>query len=199
MIPVSKIDEPTEFDKDVRTPGKQWLADHPGAKRPSPLWSQYLDELRTGFFSLCGYAAMRVDSDATVDHYFSWSRHPDRAYEWSNYRFASGLMNNIKKTKDNSVLDPFEVGEGWFEILLPSLQMSLTDAVPQAHRAKAEFTLNQLKLRDDERIIRWRQAWYEMYLSGELTLEGLRKVAPLIAAAVDKQATALKPRRKKKS
>ena len=198
MIPVSKIDEPTEFDKDVRTPGNQWLADHPDAKRPSPFWSQYLNELRIGFSSLCGYAAMRVEADATVDHYLSWSRHPQQAYEWSNYRFASGLMNNIKRTKDKTVLDPFEVSEGWFEIQLPSLQMIVTTAVPQSLRDKAEFTLKALKLRDDERVIRWRQSWYDFYLSGDLNLEGLRKVAPLIAAAVDKQAQAIKSPRKKK-
>ena len=199
MIPFAKILEPAGFENDVRTPGTQWLIEHPQAKRPSPLWSQYLNELRAGFSSMCGYAAMRVDSDPTVDHYLSWTRHPDQAYEWSNYRFASNLMNNIKRTKDSAVLDPFEVGEGWFEIQLPSLQMAVTDAVPKALRTKAEFTIKALKLRDDERVIRWRQSWYEMYLSGDLKLEGLRKVAPLIAAAVDKQKTKINPARRKKS
>lgn len=78
-----------------------------------------------------------------------------------------------------------EVGEGWFEILLPSLQMRLTDKVPPAHRAKAEFTLDRLKLRDGERILRWRQSWFTLYEQGQLTLDGLRQMAPLIAAAVE--------------
>ena len=199
MIPVPQIDEPDGFDNEVRTPGTQWLVEHPDAKRPHSFWKKYLNELRTGFSSLCGYAAMLDPTGGTVDHYLSWNNHPNHAYEWSNYRFASGLMNNIKRTKDNAVLDPFVVGEGWFEILLPSLQMAVTKVVPQAHRAKAEFTLKQLKLRDDERVIRWRQAWYKLYLSGGLTLEGLRVVAPLIAAAIDKQPPAIKPPRKKKS
>jgi hypothetical protein len=63
--------------------------------------------------------------------------------------------------------------------------MRVTDAVPAEIRAKAEYTLTRLKLRDGERILRWRQSWYVMYLQGELTLEGLRRVAPLIAQAVD--------------
>lgn len=199
MIPVPQIDEPGGFDDDVRTPGTRWLVGHPDAKRPDPFWSQYLIELRTGFSDLCGYAAMRDPTGGTVDHFLSWSNHPDQAYEWSNYRFASGLMNNIKRAKDDTVLDPFEVGEGWFEILLPSLQMAITNAVPQALRAKATFTLNQLKLRDDERIIRWRQSWYDMYRERKLTLAGLRDVAPLIAAAIDKQTPTMKTPRKKKS
>ena len=63
--------------------------------------------------------------------------------------------------------------------------MRLTDAVPPALRAKAEFTLKRLKLRDGERIVRWRRSWYRLYTEGELTLDGLRKVAPLLAAAVE--------------
>jgi hypothetical protein len=85
------------------------------------------------------------------------------------------------------VLDPHEVGAGWFEILLPSLQMRVTDFVPPDMRAKAEYTLKRLKLRDGERIIKWRKAWYDMYLANELPLSGLRKVAPLLAQAVEGQ------------
>ena len=64
--------------------------------------------------------------------------------------------------------------------------MRVTNAVPASHRAKAELTLKKLKLRDGERVIRWRQSWYQLYLAGELNLEGLRKMAPLIAQAVEK-------------
>ena len=84
----------------------------------------------------------------------------------------------------------FEVGADWFEVILLSLQLRVTDAVPAAHRAKAEFTLNRLKLRDGERVIRWRRSWYRMYTSGQRTLDGLRGVAPLLAAAVEAQAQA---------
>ena len=64
--------------------------------------------------------------------------------------------------------------------------MRVTEVVPGAKRAKAEFTLKRLKLRDGERIIRWRQSWYDPFKQGELTLDGLRRVARLIAEAVDK-------------
>lgn len=126
----------------------------------------------------------------TVDHYLSCDNHRHLAYEWSNYRFVSSTLNSSKRTKDDKVLDPYQVADGWFEILLPSLQMRTTDAVPPELREKAEFTLTELHLRDGERVIRWRQSWYEMYLRGELTLAGLRSVAPLIADAVDKELAA---------
>lgn len=199
MIPVTPVQEPAHFDRDVRVPGNQWLADHPLSKRLSPFWSQYLNELRIGSSSLCGYAAMLDPTGGTVDHYLSSSKHRGLAYEWSNYRFASGLLNNIKRTKDDQVLDPFEVQDGWFEIQLPSLQMVLTTAVPRSFRTKAAYTLKHLKLQDDERVIRWRQSWYELYVKGDLTLKGLRAVAPLIAAAVDKQASGIKSPRQKKT
>ena len=186
MIRVTPVGKPTEFDAKVKTPGNAWLKAHPSAKRPPALWKNYTKNLSDGFSDLCGYAAMLDPTGGTVDHYLSYKNHPSRTYEWDNYRFASGTLNSSKKTADDTVLDPYAVQAGWFEILLPSLQMRVTNAVPAHLRDKAEYTLKRLKLRDGERIIRWRQSWYDMYTSGRLTLEGLRQVAPLIAEAVDK-------------
>ncbi|RZB38314.1 MAG: hypothetical protein SRB2_00062 [Desulfobacteraceae bacterium Eth-SRB2] len=57
----------------------------------------------------------------------------------------------------------------------------------EAHRVKAEYTLHRLHLRDDERVIRQRREWYRMYQDGELNIEGLRKKAPLIARAIERE------------
>ncbi|WP_339481703.1 hypothetical protein [Pseudomonas sp. RL_5y_Pfl2_73] len=188
MIPVTRPKEPVDFDKNVRTPGTQWLKDNPGAPRPSPLWNKCSQVLADHYANLCAYAAMLDPTGGTVDHYLSYKNHPGLTYEWNNYRFASSTLNSSKKTADDTVLDPYEVGKDWFEIILPSLQMRTTDAIPPAYREKAEYTLKRLKLRDGERVIRWRQSWYNMYKQNKLTLEGLREVAPLIADAVEKAA-----------
>jgi len=187
MIPVAKVAKPRGFDTRVRLPGIAWLASRPTAQRPPALWTPYTPALSEGFGNLCGYAAMHDPTGGTVDHFLSFKHHRHLAYEWSNYRFACATLNSSKRDADAAVLDPFEVGAGWFEIILPSLQMRLTDAVPAALRAKAEFTLKRLKLRDGERIVRWRRSWYRLYTEGELTLDGLRTVAPLLAAAVEAQ------------
>lgn len=130
-------------------------------------------------------------SSGTVDHFVSCHENRQLAYEWSNYRYVEGWVNSAKSKRDSaSLLDPFEVQDGWFEIDLPSLQLKLTDAVPPEYRERAEDTLRNLPIRDDERIIRQRRAWYELYEAGELTLDGLRKKAPLIAAAVERQSAA---------
>lgn len=187
MIRVAKVKKPVGFDAKVKTPGDAWLKANTTAKRPKALWEPYTATLSQAYGNRCGYAAMLDPTGGSVDHYLSFKHHPALAYEWSNYRFASNTLNSSKRTADDTVLDPQEVKPGWFKILLPSLQLVVTDAVPRSHKAKAEFTLKRLKLRDGERIIRWRRSWYQMYLAGKLSLEGLRDVAPLIAEAVEAQ------------
>lgn len=191
MIRAPKVPEPEDFDAKVRGPGNQWLAANPNAKRPRALWTPYTPVLQSGYGNLCGYAAMADFTVGTVDHFRSFAHYPELAYEWSNYRFASATMNSRKRAQDDHVLDPEEVRAGWFEILLPSLQMRRTDKVPKGKRAKADFTLKQLGLADDERIIRWRRSWYALYQAGQLTLDGLRVVAPLIAEAVERDSEAV--------
>lgn len=123
----------------------------------------------------------------TVDHFLPVDANEELAYEWSNYRFASGWINS-SKNKAVSILDPLEVREGWFEVLLPSLQLVVVpERVPEPMRELAVKTLQRLHLQHDERVLRQRRGWYRKYQEGKLTLEGLRDVAPLIARAVEKQ------------
>lgn len=187
MIPVANpITEPADFDQRCRKRGLQWLNRNPDTKRPTDYWSEFRAELAVGFHDRCGFGAMWISS-GTVDHFVSCSENRLKAYEWSNYRYLDGWINSSKsKKRSQDLLDPFEVGEGWFEIELPSLQLKLTDAVPPEYRRRADYTLRNLPIRDDERLIRQRRAWYELYEQGKLTLDGLREKAPLIAAAVEK-------------
>lgn len=192
MVRVDRPQEPEDFDGQCRIPGHKWLAEHPNlpasSRKLPPYWKEFRKDLKQGFSGLCGYAAMWVGGPGTVDHFISTSTDVSLAYEWDNYRFSSSALNSRKHALDDSILDPFEIGDGWFEVLIPSCQMVLTDLVPIELRDKALFTLSRLGLRDNEAIVAWRQEWYRMYTSGLLTLAGLREKAPLIAAAVEKQA-----------
>jgi len=189
MIRFERVPEPEGFDEKVRQPGNAWLETHPEVRKLNPLWGPFRSHLAEGFRDLCAYSAMH-EPVGCVDHYLSSKKHRHLAYEWSNYRFSSEWINKSKQAADDEVLDPHEVEDGWFEILLPSLQLVLTDAVPPARRARAANTLDRLHLRDDERVLRQRQAWYQLYRDGELTLDGLRRMAPLIARAVEKSGPA---------
>lgn len=202
MIPVVRVKKPAGYTP-VKKRGDAWLKANPAARRPKDFWSPFLFHLDEGFEHRCGYAAMLDPTGGTVDHYLSWKNRPDLAYEWGNFRFISHFLNSSKRDADDALLDPYLVQPGWFEILLPSLQMRVTDKVPAAHRAKAELTLKRLKLGDGEKIIRWRQRYYEKYQAGKLDLDGLRDIAPLIADAVEreqrvKNGQAARPAAKKK-
>jgi hypothetical protein len=124
-----------------------------------------------------------------VDHFISIAilkaRGEDHlAYEWSNFRYGEGVLN--QKKSDQRILDPFKVQDEWFEILLPSLQLVLTSRVPKRQRKLAEFTIERLGLRDSVVVVRYRQAWFQLYRDRNLTLEGLHEVAPGIARAVER-------------
>lgn len=186
--------EPPDFDTRARQPGNLWLANGANdTKRPKDLWSPFKSQLSDGFHNLCGYSVMLDPVGGTVDHYLSCKNHRSLAYEWSNYRFCAGWINSSKKAIDDQVLDPFQVEDDWFEILLPSLQLVLTASVPSGERDRAEFTLRRLGLKDDERILRQRREWYKLYQEGKLTLEGLDHCAPLIARAVRQHLLKVEP------
>jgi len=175
--------EPQEFDEKVRQPG---IASRlkSSSSRFTDHWKECKGELADAFRNLCAYSAM-YEPVCTVDHFLSTDTHPELAYEWSNYRYAAAWINSSKQ--NDRVLDPFQVEDGWFEILLPSLQLVLTNNVPAEQQALSEYTLIRLHLRDDERVVRQRREWYRMYQDGELLLVNLEKKAPLIARAIRKQ------------
>ena len=184
MIHFEPVPEPQEFYAKAKVPGDAWVAAHPDAKRPRDYWTPFKETLAQGFRDLCAYCAMYVHV-GTVDHFVSWHEDRSKAYQWGNYRYCAGWINASKgKMPAAELLDPFAIQDGWFEIHLPSLQLLVSDTAPDAIRDRAEHMLERLHLRDDERIVRQRREWYRMYLSGELSLCGLWKKAPLIAAAV---------------
>ncbi len=146
MIPFTPQAEPTresanfDFNREVRQKGSAWLQKTPDARtkdRPPPYWSKCLPHLRRAFRGLCGYAAMKVESKGTVDHFRSWAKtkgaEPGLAYEWTNYRFCSAALNARKNKFDEDMLDPFEVQGDWFRVSLPDMQLLPTDRIPETH------------------------------------------------------------------
>ena len=126
------------------------------------------------------------DLNGTVDHFSAQNRDRSNLYEWGNLRYASQWINSSKKAK-TGFLDPYDVEDGWFEVLLPSLQLVATSEVPESKRTLVETTLSELPIAHDERVIRQRRAWLEAYERGEITVDGLRTFAPLLAAAIAKR------------
>lgn len=186
MIRFEPRPAPEQFKERVAERGAKWLAEHPEG-RPQAFWLEFRSELADAFGSLCAYSAM-FEPVGTVDHFVSVHEDRARAYDWANYRFAAAWINSSKQAlKSTQLIDPFVVINDWFELLLPSLQLVVTDRVPAEDRSRADFVLKRLHLGHDERVVRQRRAWLRMYEDGGLTLDELAKKAPLVAAAVRKR------------
>jgi len=182
MIPIKNpIKKPALFDAECRDKGNAWLATNSTCERPRDFWSPFKNDLASGFKDRCAFGAMWISS-GTVDHFVAFKVDATLTYEWDNYRYVEGWINSSKKK--TSVLDPFIVKKGWFEIILPSMQLVCTTAIPKKYLALAQDTVKNLPLGNDERILRTRREWYRMYLDGEINLIALKKKAPLIADAI---------------
>jgi hypothetical protein len=121
-------------------------------------------------------ASLEPHFDEKIDQFFCFELAEDKVT----------FENPPWTTHGDTILDPFDVQDGWFVIQLPSLQLLATDAIPQEYRDLASFTLDKLGLRDGEVVVRYRREWFQMYQQGKLPLDGLREVAPLIAVAVER-------------
>jgi hypothetical protein len=198
VIPVpalTRANEPILFDENCRQPGAAWLENNPG-KDPhavSHWWSQFRPDLARHFSHRCGWLGTTIVPAGDVDHWLSCGNRscgpsPNRhlAFEWSNFRYAAQRINSRKGTLDDQILDPCEIEEGWFEILLPSFQLVPSDRLPASLRQRAKLTLAKLQLgRGEARFIRWH--WYCIHWNnGQPDLTALRRDAPLVAVAIEK-------------
>ena len=89
-----------------------------------PYWRRALDDLLVGYDRICAFLSLHIPPGVgtpSVDHMVAKSKAWDLVYEWSNYRLACSLMNARKGVAD--VLDPFEIGEGWFALELDEFQV----------------------------------------------------------------------------
>lgn len=193
MIRVERKPPPEGFEEYVRQPGRAWLEDevHRHRARPRPYWNEWpacRKALRDAFHHRCGYLAMYIPS-GHIDHFESWAQCKQTgrhylAYEWANYRWLLPEINQRKQREPASeLLDPYEVRDEWFELVLPSLELRLTRHVPAELRPRAAHTIKRLGLDRGALAIEQRQAWVDRYMEG-LSLERLEQEAPLVGRAL---------------
>ena len=205
MIPVpqlSRANEPQLFNLNCREPGTTWLAAHPDEDphKQSEWWSKFQPELARHFGHRCGWLATSIELDGIVEHWLSCgpregvpSPHRHLAFEWTNYRYATGVINSLKGILDNQIIDPCEVQAGWFEVLLPSFELVTTNRIPPGLQDKAKRTIEKLQLRRHKaQFTRWR--WYQRFWNaGNPDLVALRQDAPLVAEAIERANAAGRP------
>lgn len=211
MIRVTLAAEPPSFDGTVRQPGLEALRELVGEARlerrrgprrknvyPSreaipaadfpPFWRQALDDMLGAYGRLCAYTCLYIEhvtGSASVDHMFPKSAHWSKAYEWSNYRLACGLMNGRKKDAMD-VFDPCEINDGWFELELNEYQVVWSPGLDAATMARLDETLRRLDLNGEE-CCKARREYGQSYLEDDISLSYLERRSPFIARELRRQ------------
>lgn len=211
MIRVTPAPAPPHFDQEVRIPGLRAIAELVGENPPSPrrgpkrrkvaerreeipadafppFWQKVLPDLAEKYQRLCAYSCLyieRVTGGASVDHRVAKSRAWDQVYEWSNYRLSCALMNSRRKDAA-TVLDPFEVEDGWFALELVGYQLVPGPGATDAIRGRIEETIRALRL-NDAICRKNREEYAEDYLAGLIPFSYLQRRAPLIARELRRQ------------
>ena len=166
MIRVQQAKEPTSFNRRVRVPGLSAIAEMVGKgkprgaggrfKKPEDIpsdefptyWTRTLDDLMEAYHRICAYSCFRVHEVTgarSVDHFAAKSREWDKVYEWSNYRLACSRLNS-RKNKFDDVLDPFEIGDDWFQLELVGFQVIPAKHLDDDVRDQVEKTIVRMKL-----------------------------------------------------
>ena len=199
MIRVIRAPEPDTFDARVRQPGLRKLEDlaeehHGGSKESIPsekfpdYWRRSLDDLMAGYHRICAYLCLYISRGTgarSVDHMIAKSAAWDQAYEWTNYRLACSLMNS-RKGAATSVLDPFDVENGWFVLELVEFQVLPGDGLDDAVAEDVQATIRRLRLNDDE-CRGAREEYAEDYWSGHVSLDYPGRHAPFVARELRRQ------------
>lgn len=192
MIHIDLKPEPTDFDVRVRQPGNTFLSTNP---KPTSrqwskhnFWSRCSSQLYQAYGGICAYSGewfSRTTASVSVDHFYPKSSYQRMAYEWSNYRLTTQVMNGYKG--DNSVLDPFEIQNGDLILEFPSCLVKPRKDMTPTEKNKANDTINILHLNNEAQATRRCEIILE-YICGNISRTFLESKYPFIAEELNRQA-----------
>ncbi len=190
MINITIKPEPDIFDREIRTKGKSFLKITPSPNQAQwkqhNYWIKAIGHMRTAYSGICAYCCHWIPYDTgapTIEHFKAKDDFPDLAYEWSNYRFVSSILNGRKGKR--IIIDPFEINNGFFVIDFPSLLVKLGN-VPDDKKEIAKYTIDILKLNDESTCLKQRKHWLEVYITTK-DFQFLKEHAPFIAIEIERQ------------
>jgi hypothetical protein len=211
VIHVELAAEPPDFDAKVRRPGLDAIAElcgeapsraRPGPKRKQvaptreeipasklpPFWRDALDDMLRAYNRICAYTCLYIEhvtGSASVDHVIPKSMRWDLVYEWSNYRLASALLN-ARKGALGSILDPFEIEDGLFQLDLEDYEVAPKPGLDTELADQIRHTIRALRL-NDAACLKAREEYIEGYLSGDTSFRYVQRRAPFIARELRRQ------------
>jgi hypothetical protein len=190
MIRVSPKPEYPGFDGEVRIPGAAYLATCPAPTseqfRRKNFWTRAAPELHAAYSGVCAYTAMYLPERGTVDHFLPKTTHPDLAYEWSNFRLASGRVNGSKGNLID-ILDPFVIEDDWFYMDIPPCLLRPNPGLETALRNRIAGTINSLRLNQDDNYVQERCNILMDYARGDVSTNFLERRYPFLAKEVNRQ------------
>lgn len=190
MIRVTPSPEYPSFDTDVRKPGAAFLATFPAPTseqfKKRNYWSRATRELHASYSGICAYTAMYLPQLGSVDHFLPKTTHPHLAYEWSNYRLASGRVNSSKGNV-TGILDPFQIQNDWFYMDIPACLLRPNPALEKPLRTQISGTINTLRLNQDDTYVQERCNILIDYARGDVSNGFLERRYPFLAKEVERQ------------
>jgi 5-methylcytosine-specific restriction endonuclease McrA len=213
VIPVIQAQEPPEFDVKVRQPGLSAIDElvgraprvrRRGHKRKNlvaqeqdipaeafpPYWRVALPEMLVAYERRCAYLSMYIHhatGNPTVDHVLPKSYFWNQVYEWANYRLCAGVINS-KKGELLTLVDPFEIGPGWFSLNLNTIHVERGETAPTAEWPRVDATLPVLNQR---LCVQEREEYVRCYRlgpgAGGFDLAHLEFRAPFVASELRRQ------------
>lgn len=189
MIQVVPQPEYPGFNAGVRIPGAAFLAINPNPNSQQfskkNFWKHAAKELHEAYSGVCAYTAIYLPDQGSVDHFLPKTTHPHLAYEWSNYRLASGRVNSRKGNQTN-VIDPFEVQNDWFFMEIPACLLKANPALEKPLRTRISGTINSLGL-NDENYADERCNILMDYARADISADFLQRRYPFLAKEVARQ------------
>lgn len=188
MIPVDRQPEPSNFNKNVRQPGKRFLAKKPtkSSKKFANYWRFARKDLHEAYKRICSYTCFYMPDTGTVDHFLPKSLYPNLAYEWDNYRLATPRVNQHKGNSTN-IIDPFIVQSGWFVLDFPSCLIRSGYGLSKLQAKQVTETISALKLNDDDNFVQERCDIMLEFAEGNFDLDYLSRRYPFLASEIVRQ------------
>ena len=129
---------------------------------------------------------MYLPQQGSVDHFLPKTTHPRLAYEWSNFRLASGRVNSSKGSQTN-ILDPFEVENDWFHMDIPACLLKPNPTLEKSLRKRITSTIHSLRLNDDDNYVQERCNILIDYARGDVSMSFLQRRYPFLAKEACRQ------------
>ena len=187
MIRVTPKPEYPTFDATVRSPGSAFLATCPAPTteqfRKKSFWSKAARELHSAYSGVCAYTAMYLPEQGSVDHFLPKGLYPHLAYEWGNFRLASGRVNSSKSNLTD-ILDPFQVQDHWFHMDIPACLLRPNPTLEKPLRNQIAGTINSLRLNQDDNYVQERCNILMDYACGDVSTGFLERRYPFLAKEV---------------